>query len=233
MVTAPAKPQFSWEDPLLIDEQLTEDERLVRDSARAYAQDKLMPRVLEAHRNEHFHREIMHEMGVLGFLGCTIEGYGCAGVNHVAYGLIAREIERVDSSYGPRSASSQVMYSSAYGSEAQRRKYCLGSPRRWSAVLLTELATARTPRRHARATRRRLPAEGRQDVDHQLPIADVLRLGLTTGRDPWLHPRKGHGGAVSAQDPGQVQPARLGHGRDRDGRRARAGGQRSARSQRT
>jgi glutaryl-CoA dehydrogenase len=101
MNAPPAKPQFAWEDPLLIEEQLTEEERMVRDSARAYAQDKLMPRVLEAHRSEHFHREIMNEMGALGFLGCTIEGYGCAGVNHVCYGLIAREIERVDSSYAP------------------------------------------------------------------------------------------------------------------------------------
>ena len=132
MNAPPAKPQFAWEDPLLTDEQLTEEERLVRDSARAYAQDKLMPRVLQAHRDEHFHREIMDEMGALGFLGCTIEGYGCAGVNHVAYGLIAREIERVDSSY--RSAlsvqSSLVMYPIyAYGSEAQRQRYLPGLAR--------------------------------------------------------------------------------------------------------
>ena len=132
MNAPPAKPQFAWEDPLLIEEQLTGEERMVRDAARAYAQDKLMPRVLEAHRSEHFHREIMDEMGALGFLGCTIEGYGCAGVNHVCYGLIAREIERVDSSY--RSAlsvqSSLVMYPIyAYGSEAQRRRYLPGLAR--------------------------------------------------------------------------------------------------------
>jgi glutaryl-CoA dehydrogenase len=120
------KPVFSWEDPLLIEDQLSEEERMVRDSARAYAQDKLMPRVHGAHREERFDREIMNEMGALGFLGSTLEGYGCAGVNHVCYGLIAREIERVDSSY--RSAlsvqSSLVMYPIyAYGSEAQRQKY--------------------------------------------------------------------------------------------------------------
>jgi glutaryl-CoA dehydrogenase len=120
------KPVFSWDDPLLLDEQLSEEERMVRDSARAYAQDKLMPRVHAAHREERFDREIMTEMGSLGFLGSTLEGYGCAGVNHVCYGLIAREIERVDSSY--RSAlsvqSSLVMYPIyAYGSEAQRQKY--------------------------------------------------------------------------------------------------------------
>jgi glutaryl-CoA dehydrogenase len=117
---------FQWDDPLLLDQQLTEEERMVRDSARAYAQDKLMPRVHAAHREERFDREIMTEMGSLGFLGSTLEGYGCAGVNHVCYGLIAREIERVDSSY--RSAlsvqSSLVMYPIyAYGSEAQRQKY--------------------------------------------------------------------------------------------------------------
>jgi glutaryl-CoA dehydrogenase len=123
------KPTFSWEDPMLLEEQLSEEERMVRDSARAYAQEKLMPRVLEAHRQESFDHAIMNEMGSLGFLGCTIEGYGCAGVNHVCYGLIAREIERVDSSY--RSAlsvqSSLVMYPIyAYGSEQQRQKYLPG-----------------------------------------------------------------------------------------------------------
>src|SRR5688500_4523130 len=82
------KPVFAWEDPFLLEEQLSDEERMVRDSARAYAQDKLMPRVLEAHRHERFDRAIMNEMGALGFLGSTIEGYGCAGVNYVSYGLI-------------------------------------------------------------------------------------------------------------------------------------------------
>ena len=93
------RPNFQWEDPLLLEDQLTEDERMVRDSARDYCQEKLMPRVLEANRHEKFDREIMNEMGALGFLGSTIEGYGCAGVNYVCYGLIAREVERVDSGY--------------------------------------------------------------------------------------------------------------------------------------
>ena len=120
------RPAFQWEDPLLLEEQLSEEERLVRDSARAYCQDKLMPRVLEANRNEVFHREIMTEMGELGFLGATIDGYGCAGVNYTCYGLIAREVERVDSGY--RSAmsvqSSLVMHPiHAYGTESQRQKY--------------------------------------------------------------------------------------------------------------
>ena len=117
---------FDWADPLLLEEELTEDERMVRDTARAYCQEKLFPRVLEANRHERFDREIMNEMGALGFLGSTIEGYGCAGVNYVCYGLIAREVERVDSGY--RSAmsvqSSLVMYPIYdFGTEAQRQKY--------------------------------------------------------------------------------------------------------------
>jgi len=118
---------FNWEDPFLLDDQLTEEERLVRDSARGFAQDRLMPRILEANRNEHFDREIMNEFGEAGLLGSTLpEDYGCAGVNHVCYGLAAREVERVDSGY--RSAmsvqSSLVMHPiHAYGNEEQRQKY--------------------------------------------------------------------------------------------------------------
>ncbi len=118
---------FSWDDPLLLDEQLTEDERMIRDTTRQYAQDKLMTRVLEANRHERFHREIMNEMGELGMLGATLPAqYGCAEVNYVSYGLMAREVERVDSGY--RSAmsvqSSLVMHPiHAYGSEAQRARY--------------------------------------------------------------------------------------------------------------
>jgi glutaryl-CoA dehydrogenase len=118
--------KFDWTDPLLLEDELSEDERMVRDSARAFCQDKLLPRVIEANRREHFDREIMNEMGALGFLGSTIDGYGCAGVNYVCYGLIAREVERIDSGY--RSAmsvqSSLVMYPiEDFGSEAQRQKY--------------------------------------------------------------------------------------------------------------
>ncbi len=121
-----AKPEFRWDDPFLLEDQLAEEERMVRDSARAYCQESLLPRVLEATRKEQFDREILSEMGALGFLGSTIDGYGCAGVNHVSYGLTAREVERVDSGY--RSAmsvqSSLVMHPiHAYGTEAQRQKY--------------------------------------------------------------------------------------------------------------
>jgi glutaryl-CoA dehydrogenase len=124
--TDAAPPAFRWDDPFLLDEQLEDDERMVRDSARAYCQEKLMPRVRDSHRHERFDREVMNEMGALGFLGPTIQGYGCAGVNHVCYGLIAREMERVDSAYRSASGvqSSLVMYPiHAYGSEAQRQKY--------------------------------------------------------------------------------------------------------------
>jgi glutaryl-CoA dehydrogenase len=118
---------FNWEDPLLLDGELTEEERLIRESTAAYAQAKLMPRVLEANRREHFHPEIMREMGEMGLLGITIpETYGGAGLGYVAYGIAAREIERVDSGY--RSAmsvqSSLVMHPIyKFGSEEQRRRF--------------------------------------------------------------------------------------------------------------
>ncbi len=122
-----ARATFDWSDPLSLNDQLTEEERLIRDTAHEYCQSKLMPRILEATRQEYFDRDIMTELGELGFLGATIpEEYGGVGANHVAYGLIAREVERVDSGY--RSAmsvqSSLVMHPIyAYGSEAQRQKY--------------------------------------------------------------------------------------------------------------
>ena len=118
--------EFSWSDPFFLNDQLAEDERLVLDTAKTYCQEKLMPRVLQANRNEVFDREIMNEMGDLGFLGATIDGYGCAGLNYVCYGLIAREVERVDSGY--RSAmsvqSSLVIHPiNTFGSEAQKEKF--------------------------------------------------------------------------------------------------------------
>jgi glutaryl-CoA dehydrogenase len=120
---------FTCEDPLRLDEQLEPEERQIRDAAHAYCQEKLFPRVLEANRREHFDREIMNEMGDIGFLGATLEGYGCAGIGKVAYGLIAREVERVDSGY--RSAfsvqSSLVMFPiHAFGSDAQKDRFLPG-----------------------------------------------------------------------------------------------------------
>jgi glutaryl-CoA dehydrogenase len=121
-----SKTVFQWDDPFFFEDQLSEEERMIRDSARDYAQKKLQPRVIKAFHNDHFDPEIMLEMGAAGFLGATIQGYGCAGVNYVSYGLITREIERVDSGY--RSAmsvqSSLAMHAiHAYGSDAQREKF--------------------------------------------------------------------------------------------------------------
>lgn len=124
--SASTKATFQWEDALNLNSLLTEEEIMLRDSFRSYCQEKLMPRVVNANRNEVFDREIMTELGDLGILGATIQGYGCAGVSSVAYGLLAREVERVDSGY--RSAmsvqSSLVMYPIyAYGSKQQKDKY--------------------------------------------------------------------------------------------------------------
>jgi len=122
-----SKPIFKWDDPFLLNDQLTDEERMIRDAARKYCQEKLMPRILEANRKEIFHREIMDEMGKMGLLGSTIpEEYGGAGLNYISYGLIAREVERVDSGY--RSAmsvqSSLVMHPIyTYGTEEQKKKY--------------------------------------------------------------------------------------------------------------
>jgi glutaryl-CoA dehydrogenase len=118
--------QFQWEDPLLIEAQLSDEERMIRDTARQYAQEKLAPRIRDWNRNESFDREVMREMGALGFLGAPLQGYGCAGIGYVAYGLIMRELERVDTAF--RSAvgvqgglAMTPIY--AYGSEEQRQKY--------------------------------------------------------------------------------------------------------------
>lgn len=117
---------FQWDDPLLIEAQLSDEERMIRDTARQYAQEKLAPRIRDWNRRESFDREVMREMGELGFLGAPLEGYGCAGIGYVAYGLIMRELERVDTAF--RSAvgvqgglAMTPIY--AYGSEEQRQRY--------------------------------------------------------------------------------------------------------------
>ena len=120
------KIDFQWDDPFLFSDQLTEEERMIRDAAHAFAQDKLFPRIQEAFHTENFERDILSEMGQAGFLGATIQGYGCAGINYVSYGLLTREIERVDSGY--RSAmsvqSSLGMHAiAAFGDEAQKQKF--------------------------------------------------------------------------------------------------------------
>jgi glutaryl-CoA dehydrogenase len=120
------KPEFAWDDPFLLAEQLTDDERLIQSTAREYAQKRLMPRILEANRHELVERSIFNEMGELGLLGPTIEGYGCAGVNQTSYGLIARELECVDSGYRSMfSVQSSLVMAPIYefGSEAQRQEF--------------------------------------------------------------------------------------------------------------
>ena len=120
------KTEFQWMDPLLIHDLLTDDERLIQDTVARYCQDQLQPRILEANRKETVDRDIFYQMGELGMLGSTIKGYGCAGLNYVCYGLIAREVERVDSGYRSMMSvqSSLVMHPiNAYGSEQQKEKY--------------------------------------------------------------------------------------------------------------
>jgi glutaryl-CoA dehydrogenase len=123
---ASARPEFAWDDPFFLDDQLSEEERLIRDSAREFAQGRLTPRILEANRHEVIDRGVISEMGELGLLGATIDGYGCAGVNYTSYGLVAREIERVDSAYrSMMSVQSSLVMAPIhdFGSEAQREAY--------------------------------------------------------------------------------------------------------------
>jgi len=173
---------FAWVDPLAIEERLSEDERMVRDSAGSYARDKLMPRIVEANRHERFDRKIFAEMGALGFLGATLKGYGCPGVSAVAYGLLAREIERVDSSY--RSAlsvqSSLVMYPiHAYGSEDQRQRFLprLASGEWIGAFALTEPDHGSDPGGmtcRARAVNGGFVLDGTKTWITNAPVADVF-----------------------------------------------------------
>lgn len=187
MNDAPARPAshftpFQWDDALRLDGQLTEDERAIRDAANAYCQEKLFPRVLMANRLEQFDREIMTEMGEMGFLGATLEGYGCAGVNYVSYGLISREVERVDSGY--RSAfsvqSSLVMFPiHAFGSEDQRQKYLprLRTGEHVGCFGLTEPDAGSDPasmRTRAKAVDGGFLLNGSKTWITNAPIADVL-----------------------------------------------------------
>jgi len=144
-VTAEGKTMasFDWQDPFRLNDQLTDEEKIIADSAREFCSDRLSTRIIEANRNESFDRAIFDEMGEMGFLGSTITGYGCAGVNHVSYGLIAREIERIDSGYRSMMSvqSSLVMYPIfTYGTEEQREKYLpdLASGKKIGCFGLTE-----------------------------------------------------------------------------------------------
>ncbi len=173
---------FAWADPLRLEDQLTEEERAIRDAARSYCQERLFPRVLEANRHERFDREIMNEMGELGFLGATLDGYGCAGVNYVSYGLIAREVERVDLGY--RSCfsvqSSLVMFPiHAFGSETQKERYLPGlrTGELVGCFGLTEPDAGSDPasmRTRARAAAGGFVLNGSKTWITNSPIADVL-----------------------------------------------------------
>ena len=177
-----APPCFDWSDPLLLESALTGEERMIRDTARDYAQDALMPRILEANRSEHFDTAIMREMGERGLLGPTIDGYGCAGAGYVGYGLIAREIERVDSGY--RSAmsvqSSLVMHPiHAYGDDAQRGNYLprLASGEIIGCFGLTEPDAGSDPgsmKTRARKTRGGYVLSGVKTWISNAPVADVF-----------------------------------------------------------
>jgi glutaryl-CoA dehydrogenase len=175
--------EFAWDDAFLLDEQLSEDERLIRDTARDYAQEKLLPRVSEAYLEEKTDRSIFNEMGALGLLGVTVpEEYGCAGANYVSYGLVAREVERVDSGYRSMMSvqSSLVMYPIyAYGDENQRKKYLpkLGSGEWIGCFGLTEPDAGSDPA--GMKTRAEKVADGYKLTGSKMwisnsPIADVF-----------------------------------------------------------
>ena len=176
------RPHFDWEDPFLLCDQLTEEERMITDSARQFCQKELMPGIIQANRHEQFDRNIMRQMGEMGFLGVTIEGYGCAGLSSVAYGLIAREVEAVDSGY--RSAmsvqSSLVMHPIwAYGTEEQKEKYLpkLASGEYVGCFGLTEPDSGSDPA--SMLTRARKVAGGYELTGNKMwitnsPIADVF-----------------------------------------------------------
>jgi glutaryl-CoA dehydrogenase len=177
------KPAFHWDDPLLLDLQLSEEERMVRDSAHDYAQERLMPRVLDAFRNETSDPSIFAEMGGLGLLGSTLPPeYGGAGLNHVCYGLVAREIERVDSGYRSMMSvqSSLVMYPIyTYGSEAQRRKYLpsLATGERIGCFGLTEPDHGSDPgsmETRAREVEGGFRVHGNKTWISNAPIADIF-----------------------------------------------------------
>lgn len=175
--------EFQWDDAFLLDDQLSEDERLIRDTARQYAQEKLLPRVSEAYLDEKTDRSIFNEMGELGLLGVTVpEDYGCAGANYVSYGLVAREVERVDSGYRSMMSvqSSLVMYPIyAYGDENQRKKYLpkLGSGEWIGCFGLTEPDAGSDPA--GMKTRAEKVADGYKLTGSKMwisnsPIADVF-----------------------------------------------------------
>ncbi|MFL2899594.1 MAG: acyl-CoA dehydrogenase [Candidatus Pelagibacterales bacterium] len=174
--------QSSWQDVLALNEQLSSDEQITQSSVRAFCEDKLMPRIINDNRNEHFSREILYEMGEQGLLGSYLKGYGCAGANYVSYGLIAREIERVDSAYRSLMSvqTSLVMFPIfQFGTEAQKEKYLpkLASGEFIGSFGLTEPDAGSDP--NAMKTRAKKVANGYQISGTKTwisnsPVADVM-----------------------------------------------------------
>ena len=179
---------FDWEDPFHLNDQLTEEEILVKDTAASYASNKLAPRVIDSFRKEQTHREIFNEMGELGLLGSTIEGYGCPGISYVGYGLIAREVERVDSGYRSMMSvqSSLVMYPiSNHGSEEQKNKYLpkLASGEWVGCFGLTEADAGSDPssmKTRAKAVAGGYSISGSKMWITNSPIADVFLVWAKT-----------------------------------------------------
>jgi glutaryl-CoA dehydrogenase len=223
------KASFNWEDPLLLDQQLTEDERMVRDTAASYAQGKLAPRVLEAFRNEKTDPAIFREMGEMGLLGTTIpEEYGGAGMNYVCYGLAAREVERVDSGYrSMMSVQSSLVMVPIYefGNEATKRKYLpkLATGELIGCFGLTEPNHGSDPGSmvtRARAVDGGYSISGSKMWITNSPIADVFVVWAKDdgGQIRGFVLEKGWKGLVRPRDPRQGRPARLDHRRNRHGR---------------
>ena len=235
----PVPPAFLWDDPFRFEDQLSEDERLIQATARAYAQDQLMPRIRAANRDELIERAIITEMGELGLLGATITGYGCAGVNPTSYGLIAREIERVDSAYRSMFSvqSSLVMAPiDDFGSNEQRQTFLppLARGEIVGCFGLTEPDHGSDPgsmTSRARKCAGGWRLSGAKTWITNAPIADLFLVwakdddGVIRG----FLVERGAARPGDAQDRGQVRAPRLADRPDPDGRRARARGARATR----
>ncbi len=232
---------FQWDDALRLEAELSEDERAIRDAARSYCQEKLFPRALLANREEKFDRAIMNEMGEMGFLGATLEGYGCAGVNYVSYGLISREIERVDSGY--RSAfsvqSSLVMYPIwEFGSAEQKQKFLpkLRTGEFVGCFGLTEPDAGSDPasmRTRAKKVDGGFVLNGSKTWISNSPIADVLLVWAKddAGDIRGFLVERGMAGLATPKIEGKFSPAVLRHRHDHVAGRVRAGGERAAAGQ--
>ena len=232
----PSAVNFQWDDPFMLDEQLTEDERMIRDTARAYAQDKLLPRITKAYLEEKTDRDIFNEMGELGLIGITLpEEYGCANASYVAYGLVAREIERVDSGYRSMNSvqSSLVMHPIyAYGDENQRKKYLpkLATGEWVGCFGLTEPDAGSDPggmKTRAEKTSDGYRLTGTKMWISNAPIADVFVVWAKSAEHNnqirGFILEKGMKGLSAPKIGGKLSLARLRDRRDRDGRRRGAG----------